>query len=97
MDFDPLKPRRRWRLRLLCAAAALLGSSAQAMSVSQYGHNLATDADHAGHAVVHAGAQAGHGVVHAAKTVGKDVANGVSHGYHATRRALSGSSPRSKR
>ncbi len=96
MSFDRHNPRRRWRLRLLCATAALLGSGAQAMSVSQYGHTLANDADHAGHTVVHVGAQTGRGVVHAAKTVGKDIASGVSQGYHATRRALSGGSSRSK-
>ena len=96
MSFDRPNPRRRWRLRLLCATAALLASGAQAMTVSQYGHTLANDADQAGHTVAHVGVQTGRGVVHAAKTVGKDIASGVSQGYHATRRALSSGSSRSK-
>ena len=80
-------------LRLLGAAGALLMAcgSAGAVTLSQYGHDLKQDASHAGHAIVRAGAATGHGVVHAAKTVGSDVAHGVEHGYHATRKAVSGS------
>ncbi|MBU6441086.1 MAG: hypothetical protein KGJ03_08350 [Betaproteobacteria bacterium] len=84
----------QFALRLACAAAAAasLCASAQAMTVSEYGHTLKKDASHAGHAVVHAGSEAGHGVWHAGKTVGKDVAHGVEHGYHATKKALSSKS-----
>ncbi len=74
---------------LLVAASALACGSAQAMTLSQYGHNLENDASHAGHAIVRVGGQTGHGVVHAATVVGKDVVGGVEHGYHATRNALS--------
>lgn len=81
-------------LRLLCVAGALsvACASAQAVTVSQYGHDLKEDASHAGHAIVRVGSDTGHGVVHAAKTVGGDVAHGVKHGYHATRDALSSKS-----
>ncbi len=93
MSQAPCMYRSRLRpgLRLACAAvaAASLCASAQAMSVSEYGHTLKKDATHAGHAIVHAGSEAGHGVWHAGKTVGKDVAHGVVHGYHATKKALS--------
>ncbi len=83
------------RLAGVVVAAASLCAGAQAMTVSQYGHDLKNDASHAGHAIVHAGSEAGHGVWHAGKTVGKDVAHGVEHGYHATKKALSDKSSKS--
>lgn len=83
------------RAACVVAFAAVLSAGAQAMTVAEYGHNLKEDASHAGHAVVRVGSETGHGVVHAGKTVGSDVAHGVEHGYHATKKALSGKSSQS--
>ena len=92
MSKHPVTQARTGRLALYLGVVALAGTglcaSAQAMTLSQYGHNLKQDAVDAGHAVVRVGKQTGHGVVHAATTVGHDVAGGVKHGYHATKDAL---------
>lgn len=93
MSKHPVTRIRAARLALSLGVVALGGTglcaSAQAMTLSQYGHNIKEDAAGAGHAIVRVGKQTGHGVVHAAKTVGHDVAGGVKHGYHATKDALS--------